>query len=230
MSRSRLFVIAGGVLFMASLLYFAIAYATTFGELAAWTSAPDIWMPILIDVFLFTCFALHHSVFARTRFRALVERLAPPGTERAIYVWIASLLFLGVSAAWLPVPGVFWRFTGAAGAVFVAIQLFGLALIAVAVRRLGVLTLAGLREPDPAAPLADDGAYGLVRHPIYLGWFLLVWATPLMNGTRLVFAAVSCAYVLVAVIFEERDLRRTFGAAYDRYSQRVKSRVIPGVY
>ncbi len=53
-----------------------------------------------------------------------------------------------------------------------------------------------------------------VRHPIYLGWFLVVWGAPDMNGTRLAFAAASCFYLLLAITFEERDLRRTFGAAY----------------
>src|SRR5437764_641859 len=81
-----------------------------------------------------------------------------------------------------------------------------------------------------AVGLDESGPYAFVRHPIYLGWFVMVWATSVMTGTRFVFAATSCAYVLVAITIEERDLRRTFGAAYDRYMQRVRWKVLPGVH
>jgi protein-S-isoprenylcysteine O-methyltransferase Ste14 len=69
-----------------------------------------------------------------------------------------------------------------------------------------------------------------VRHPIYLAWFLLVWCAPFMNGTRAVFAAVSCLYLMLAIPFEERDLRRVFGKAYAEYAARVRWRVIPWLY
>jgi protein-S-isoprenylcysteine O-methyltransferase Ste14 len=226
---SRLFVFAGGVLFAGSLLFFAIRYASFFGADVPWSWAHG-WKPAAIDVVLFVVFALHHSIFARTRLRAFVERHAPAGTERAIYVWVASLLFIGVTAAWQPVPGVLWSVTGPPALVFSAVQFAGIAFILLAVRRLGPLTLAGIRDPEASPTLVDDGAYGLVRHPIYLGWFLIVWSPAIMNGTRLVFAAVSCAYLIVAVVFEERDLRRTFGEAYVRYAQRVRSKMIPGIY
>jgi protein-S-isoprenylcysteine O-methyltransferase Ste14 len=226
---SRLFVFGGGVLFVASLLFFAIRYASFFGADASWSWANG-WKPVAIDVVLFSVFALHHSIFARTRLRSFVEHHAPAGTERATYVWVASLLFIGVTAAWQPVPGVLWAVTGPRALVFSAVQFAGIAFILLAVRRLDPLTLAGIRDPNVSAPLVDDGAYGIVRHPIYLGWFLIVWSPAIMNGTRLTFAVISCAYLAVAVVFEERDLRRVFGDAYVRYAQRVRSRMIPGVY
>jgi protein-S-isoprenylcysteine O-methyltransferase Ste14 len=74
------------------------------------------------------------------------------------------------------------------------------------------------------------GPYGLVRHPIYLGWFLIVFAVGTMTMTRFVFAVVSCAYLLVAIPFEERSLRRSSNGAYDRYMQQVRRKLIPGLY
>ena len=59
---------------------------------------------------------------------------------------------------------------------------------------------------------------------------LFVWLPPEMNGTRLVFAVVSTLYLALAVPFEERDLIRSFGADYERYRQRVRWRMIPGLY
>jgi len=57
-----------------------------------------------------------------------------------------------------------------------------------------------------------------------------VWLTPVMNGTGLVFALTSCIYLLLAVPYEERDLRQTFGIAYDRYAERVRWKFLPFVY
>jgi hypothetical protein len=74
------------------------------------------------------------------------------------------------------------------------------------------------------------GPYGLVRHPIYLGWFLIVFAVGTMTMTRFVFAVVSCVYLLVAIPFEERSLRRSSNGAYDRYMKQVPRKLLPGVY
>ena len=96
-------------------------------------------------------------------------------------------------------------------------------------RRLGLLHLAGLSQvlradasASAPAELDQSGPYALVRHPIYFGWLLIVWPAPTMTGTRLVFAIVSTLYLGLAVPFEERDLRRLFGPAYDAYARRVK--------
>ena len=66
----------------------------------------------------------------------------------------------------------------------------------------------------PAVP------YGWVRHPIYSGWFLIVFAVPVMTLTRLVFAVTSSAYLLIAIPFEERSLRRSSQGAYDQLCAR----------
>jgi methanethiol S-methyltransferase len=81
-----------------------------------------------------------------------------------------------------------------------------------------------------ADPFVAHGAYGLVRHPIYLGWFLMVWPTPLMTGGRLTFAAVSSFYLLIAIPWEERSLLQQYGEAYLRYTRQVRWRVLPGLY
>ena len=86
----------------------------------------------------------------------------------------------------------------------------------------------GLRTPEPV--FRTEGPYGWVRHPIYSGWFLVVFTVTPMTATRLLFAIVSCAYILVAIPFEERTLRETSGGAYGRYVQRVRWKLLPGVF
>ena len=228
---ARIIALGGGLLFIASLTYFALSYARRFDRPAA-----DGWaVPAAIDVLLFSIFALHHSVFARTGAKAWIARHAPPALERSIYVWVSSLLFILVCAWWQPVPGAIWRAEGWLRPLLAIAQLAGGLAAVAAARQLDVLELAGVRQVwGSAAPAPQGiqarGGYGLVRHPIYLAWLVLVWATPDMNGTRLVFAAISSAYLVVAIPIEERGLVRAFGQEYDAYRRRVRWRMIPGVY
>ena len=225
----------GALLFVISLLYGAWAYLWPFGIEARPTSASANRRAIAIDVLLFTAFAAHHSVFARLRLRDWVRRLTSSRLERSLYVWVASLLFLGLIASWQPVAGRLWATEGAVAIVLAIVQCAGLIVTLRAAAALDVFSLAGLRQAlgdRPANPtvLMDSGLYRVVRHPVYFGWCLMVWATPTMTGTRFVFATVSTLYLVAAIPFEERSLRREFGEAYDRYARRVRWRMLWGLY
>ena len=85
--------------------------------------------------------------------------------------------------------------------------------------------------PRPVvAGLVTSGPFAIVRHPIYLAWVLMVFATPVMTTSRLVFAAISTLYLIAAIPFEERSLRQTFGESYIRYMRDVRWRMIPFIY
>lgn len=225
----------GAAAFVASLAYFLFAYVVTFGE----TAAPGgRLIPTAIDVALFSLFALHHSLFARTGLKAAVRAALSPALERTLYTWISSLLFATVCWAWQPVPGVLysvptpWQWLG------FAVQAAGMAVTAAGSRVLDVLDLAGVRPvlqarrgtQAPHVPLQTHGLYGFVRHPIYLGWLLFVFGAPHMTMTRLVFALTSSAYLALAIPWEERGLIQVFGPDYQKYQQRVRWRMLPFVY
>ena len=72
--------------------------------------------------------------------------------------------------------------------------------------------------------------FAVVRHPIYLGWLLIVFGPSHMTMSRLLFAVVSSAYLLVAIPFEERSLVEAFGDRYRAYQQQVRSRILPGIW
>ncbi|HKW01583.1 MAG TPA: hypothetical protein VJN96_17280 [Vicinamibacterales bacterium] len=231
---ARVFALAGGVVFVSSLVYFAWSFARRYST-AALPAGGEVWPPALFDVVLFSAFSLHHSLFARTNVKAWLTRRIPPALERSVYVWIASLLFIATCALWQPVPGVLWHVTGPAALVFSALQIAGGIASVQMARQLDVWRLSGIRQvfsgPSlAAAEFVNRGLYGWVRHPIYTAWMVVVWLPAEMSGTRLVFAAVSTFYLALAVPFEERDLVRGFGADYTKYQKTVRWRMIPGVY
>jgi protein-S-isoprenylcysteine O-methyltransferase Ste14 len=228
--------LATGV-FAASLGYFLYAYLFTFG-VSDPVGPTGPARPALIDFSLFTLFAVHHSLFARTRFKHLVHALVSPALERAVYTLVASALFLLVCALWQPVPGVLyalsgpWRWTGYAA------QAAGIVLTIVGSRALDVLDLSGVRQVrSPHSPggrgehrLETGGVYGLVRHPLYFGWALFVFGAPHMTLTRFTFAVISTAYLAIAIPLEERSLVETFGKEYEAYRRKVRWRMLPGIY
>ena len=235
--RSALIVAwTGAALFAASLTWFVYCYMVRFGRPAP---PRDGLAAVLVNVLLFSGFALHHSLLARSSAKRAIREIVPPELERSLYTWVASLLFLGVCAWWRPVPGVLYQLRGPWQAAGWALQLVGILLTLRASSALDVLDLAGVRAVErsrnkgstetTSQPLTTGGLYGLVRHPLYSAWALFVFSTPTMTGTRAAFAIISTAYLMIAIPWEERALVETFGQEYEVYRRKVTTRMIPWV-
>jgi protein-S-isoprenylcysteine O-methyltransferase Ste14 len=226
----KAFAWTGAFLFLLSLLSFGVVYGWRLRTPAP--SSTAVWRGVFANVLLFTIFALHHSVMARTGAKTWITRRVPPVLERSLYVWIASVLFLAVCWLWQPLPGVIWGTSGPLSWLLVAIQALGGVLILRAARIVGVWELAGVRQPDHTRPVdfQASGPFAIVRHPIYLGWVLIVFATPLMTASRLLFATVSTAYLIAAIPWEEASLVEAFGEKYRAYQRQMRWRLIPGVW
>jgi protein-S-isoprenylcysteine O-methyltransferase Ste14 len=234
---ARAFAWAGGGLFVLALAVSAWFYVVQLG--AAPAGAPPVTVgSIAFNLALFVVFAAHHSVLARGRVKAWLVRRVPAYLERPLYVWVASLLFLWMCVAWRPVSGEAWRLASPWTWLGYAVQAVGLVFTAIGARNLSPLELAGITQVQPAhassrpieTSITTAGLYGWVRHPIYLGWLLMVGAAPVMTWGRLVFALISVAYLVVAIPWEERSLVEEFGASYQAYQARVRWRILPGVY
>jgi protein-S-isoprenylcysteine O-methyltransferase Ste14 len=116
-----------------------------------------------------------------------------------------------------------------------AIRLVGIALLLASglfevwgIRSMG-RQMASAAEVRPDTVLVTGGAFGVIRHPLYLS-VLLLWAG---GALSLLSWAMAVAWLLLVPAFvararvEERLLSRHFGEAYSAYAARVPM-LLPG--
>ena len=184
-----------------------------------------------VDAALILLFGLQHSVMARPGFKRAWTRAVPKELERSVYVLLSSVVLALVMWQWRPIPTpTIWHADEAFGVSFgwsvmgvgVAILLWATFLInhfELFGLQQGWLTLRGAELRRPA--FVTPWLYKIVRHPLYVGWFLIFWGAPTMSAGHLLFSAGMSAYILIAIRFEERDLVRHIGEPYRRYQQEV---------
>src|ERR1700691_2564388 len=89
----------------------------------------------------------------------------------------------------------------------------------------------GLVAIQPEHRLVTSGLYGIIRHPSYLGLFVLAlgWGLAFRSGVGVLIAVLMLIVVLARIQAEERLLSESFGAEYDAYRARTW-RLVPYIY
>ena len=192
--------------------------------------AADVTMAALIDAGLIALFGLQHSVMARKGFKAAWTRIVPQPVERSFYVLFASLALIILAMFWNPIPRPIWAIESEMG-VYLMWALFGLGWLIVLISTFLInhFELFGLhqvwghaRGTPPGEPaFRTPFFYRAVRHPIYAGFILAFWATPVMTVGHALLAAGMTVYILIAIQYEERDLVGLFGEDYVAYRGRA---------
>ena len=228
-----------------ALLYGVVCYCIFFGTfLYAIGFVGNIFVPksldsgpetgllqaALINLGLLTIFALQHSIMARPGFKKTWSAIVAEPIERSTYVLFSSAALILLFAYWQPMGGTVWEVTNPTGmAVLYGMFGFGWLLVLVSTFLINHFDLFGLRQvwlyfrntEYTPLPFGTPGPYKLIRHPLYLGWLFAFWSTPTMTVAHLLFAIVTTAYILVAIQFEERDLKKFLGQAYVDYCKKV---------
>ncbi|SFB75858.1 Protein-S-isoprenylcysteine O-methyltransferase Ste14 [Nocardioides terrae] len=199
--------------------------------------AGPAWLAVVVNLALLSLFAVQHSVMARPWFKRAWTRVVPPAIERSTYVLAASAVVGLLLWQWRPLPDEVWSVDASwARALLWAGQAAGWGIAVVSTFLLGHFDLFGLQQVIArwrSTPYREDGfrtpsLYRYVRHPLMTGFLIAFWCTPDMSAGRLLFAATASAYILVAVRFEERDLRAQLGEPYIDYADQVP-RFVPRV-
>jgi protein-S-isoprenylcysteine O-methyltransferase Ste14 len=220
------------VVFFLTFLY-AIAFVGNlpFAPKTIDSGVPGALIPsLVIDAALLGLFAVQHSVMARPGFKRVWTRIVPPPIERSTFVLFASLALIALYAFWQPLPRAVWAVEpGPVATALTVLFWVGWAVVLISTFLISHFELFGLQQVwnrlrgKPAAPVEfrTPGLYKAVRHPIYLGFILAFWATPLMSLGHLVFAVATLGYILIAIQLEERDLIAVFGDRYRAYKTQV---------
>ena len=191
---------------------------------------------LLIDVLLLGLFAVQHSGMARESFKLRWTRIVPPASERSTFVLATCICLATMFWQWRPLgTRVVWDLSATPwAALLVGLSMLGWLIVLVSTFLINHFDLFGLRQvwyafrarPYPGLTFSTPGLYRAVRHPIYLGFIIAFWSTPLMTAGHLLFAAATTGYILIAIQLEERDLIRRYGDAYRTYRRGV-SMLVP---
>jgi protein-S-isoprenylcysteine O-methyltransferase Ste14 len=194
------------------------------GEPGPWVTA------LLVNIALVLLFGLPHSVMARPAFKDWWTKIVPRPVERTTYVLVATGSTILLFWLWQPMEAVIWQVESSAGQVLLwGLFILGIFVLFASTFIIDHFDLFGLRQvflnlrqkPYTHHSFSVTFFYKFVRHPLYVGWLLIFWFTPLMTVGHLVFAVGMSAYILIAIRYEERDLEQFHGRDYTDYKEKV---------
>lgn len=232
----RLFVFTFGVtvyfFFLAVFLVF-VAFVGDFippGWPFSAAPATDPWRAASADFLLIVVFGVPHSLMARHWFKAWLTQWIPAYLERTVYVLVSSLLLLLVIWQWQPIGPEIWHVDAplVRYAIY-ALFALGWTITFVATFLTDHFDLFGLRQvflhllgrAYTPPKFTHRFLYRAVRHPMMLGMFIALWATPVMTLSHLVLAIGMSLYIMIGVRLEEQGLLRDLGEGYRHYHART---------
>ena len=181
---------------------------------------------LLVNFVLLCVFALQHNVMARPWFKAAWTKIVPKQVERSTFVLFTNAALALMFWQWRPAIDIIWQVENSAlSTVLVAVSLLGWGLVLWATVLIDHFDLFGMRQVvlwnNYRSPtFREKSMYRHTRHPLYLGFLIAFWATPVMTVGHLFFTLVTTAFILWSIQFEEHDLSKAH-PEYLAYKGRV---------
>jgi len=222
-----LVLVIGSMLGSFSLLLFGVflfGYSFTVTEFGFGSAGVLTW-----DAFLCLLFFFQHSAMIRKGFRQRLDVIVPAHFQGALYtaasgvVLIALVLFwqnseqaivsLQGTSRWMAYGVFFAALAGMMWGMYAlhSFDAFGNQKILAQIRAAHVQDM----------PLAIQGPYRWVRHPLYFSTLLMIWSCPDLTLDRLLFNVLFTIWIVIGTVLEERDLLAEFQETYHDYQRRV---------
>ena len=184
---------------------------------------------MVLDACLSLLFFLQHSIMIRRRFRDRLKKFIPEGYIPLVFGLASSLPLIALILFWQKTPEVIASASGIFYGLLRGLFFAGIAGFYWGMRSLGafdpfgVIVLRRLMEnQQPQTPsLKASGPYRWVRHPLYLFSLIMIWSYPTLTQDRLLLNILWSVWIVVATLFEERDLVHDFGDDYRTYQKKV---------
>jgi methanethiol S-methyltransferase len=229
MSRTLIFVygLLAYLVFFAVFLYM-IGFVGNFAVPKSIDSGPTTPLSeaILVDVALIALFAVQHSVMARPAVKSWWTGIVPKPMERSTYVFLSSLVLALLFWQWRSLPARIWEVDEPVfRAALNVVSFVGWFTVLFSSFIIDHFDLFGMRQvylhwrerPYSHPPFVVRSLYRIVRHPLMVGLLIAFWSAPTMTVGHFLFAMLMTGYILVGVLFEERDLARHLGSEYAIY-------------
>lgn len=190
----------------------------------------------ILRVFLgWTAFGVFHSLTVSKRYEDLMQRFMGERTfnayHRLLFTAYSSFAFLLLVLYLHSLPDrPLYRLEGGLRFLFHAVQLLGIAFLLwtpwdlkefVGIRQWERSREGDLPDPGRSGRLFTGKAYGIVRHPLYLGISVVLLFHPVQTRNSFLSVALVVLYFYIGTFFEERRLLRAFGQEYRDYQRRV---------
>jgi len=184
---------------------------------------------LAVNLGFLALFGAQHTVMARPAFKRWWIRIIPEPLERTIFVTVTCAILIAMVIYWRPLPGTVWSVSGAGATLLHALFALGWAIVLLSTFLIDHFELFGVKQvvshalgrETPKPRFRERFLYRYVRHPLMLGFLVAFWATPHMSWGHLLFAGSTTAYILLALVVEERTLVVLHGSAYEDYRRRV---------
>jgi protein-S-isoprenylcysteine O-methyltransferase Ste14 len=223
-SRGELFKLVLSRFFMALAVLMAVFFlpAWSFGYWQAWVYLLTLFIPLII--FIGTLYNRHPDLLIRRmRFREKEEQQKTI-VKLAYIPFLLAFLLPGfdVRLGWSNVPGGL-----SIAADLVVLLCYCLVFLVFRENRFA----SRIVEVEKEQTVISSGPYAVVRHPMYTGSALMYIFTPLALGSYwAIIPAVLIVPVLVARILNEEEVLSKDLKGYPEYKQKVRFRLIPGIW
>jgi len=196
--------------------------AGTFGYWQAWVYMAMLLIPM---IFVFRYFLIHNPEFLERRMRLGEKETTQKRIIRFSFVFfLIAFILPGLDRRWG------WSVVPVGFVVTADLLVLFSYLWIVRVFKENIYA-SRIIEVDPEQKVISSGPYAIIRHPMYAGAAILYSVSPIALGSwwALIPGLMIIPVLVARLINEEQVLSRDL-PGYDEYKQKVKYRLLPGIW